>query len=65
MKLPDRLITFSDGKEVIDYFENLLNVLDSQGHEERPVQPVSLLLLDINMPIINGIETLKQIKGKF
>ena len=30
-----------------------------------PLQPVSLLLLDINMPIVNGMEALKLIKQKF
>ena len=58
MGISHKLITFSDGKEVIDYFEKLLNRLDLQSYEEIPLQPVSLLLLDINMPIINGMETL-------
>ena len=63
--MPDKLITFSDGKEVVDYFETLLNGLHVRSHGETTVQPVALLLLDVNMPILNGLETLKQIKGKF
>ena len=31
----------------------------------RPIQPVSLLLLDINMPDVNGMEALVQIKEKY
>ena len=32
---------------------------------ERPIQPISLLLLDINMPNTTGLETLKMIKQKY
>ena len=35
-------------------------------NEERDFyQPVSLVLLDINMPILNGLETLKLIKEQY
>ena len=30
-----------------------------------PQQPVALVLLDISMPILNGLDTLKQIKTKY
>ena len=31
----------------------------------QAIQPVPLLLLDINMPMLNGMETLKLVKEKF
>ena len=67
MGISNKLIMFSDGEEVVDYFDVLLDNLDTQtqSDEQPTLQPVSLLLLDINMSILNGIETLKQVKDKF
>ena len=42
---------------------NGIDVNDSVG--DKPLHPISLALLDINMPILNGFETLKQIKEMF
>ena len=53
---------FSDGKETVDYFENILNNIEET---EDPAQPVSLLILDINMPIVNGIDAMKSIMDKY
>ena len=53
MGIPEKLKLFSDGKSVADYFESLLDDIESE-QEEFCIQPVSLLLLDINMPIENG-----------
>ena len=58
----ERLEIFSDGEETISYFKDLLNLLNRIGDCEKTMQPVSLLLLDINMPLVNGIDTLKAIK---
>ena len=51
----------------MDYFDNLLkNIADYGGFKgHKPIQPVSLLMLDINMPIVNGLQALKQIKQKY
>ena len=64
MGIPEKLKLFSDGKAVADYFESLLNDIESE-QEEFCIQPVSLLLLDINMPIENGIEALARIKQAY
>ena len=64
--LAKRLVMLSNGQEVIDYCDKLYEDLyRSQTEGELPLQPVALLLLDINMPIKNGIETLLVIKEKF
>ena len=55
----DKLEIFSDGKETVEYFEDLLNLLKDIEGCENTLQPVSLLLLDINMPLLNGIDALK------
>ena len=62
----DRLSMFGDGKETIDYFKELLdNILHDPDQVPDIIQPVSLLLLDINMPGISGIEATKQVKRLF
>ena len=52
---------------MINWFEDYFDKIElyDQGIGAAPLQPVSLLLLDINMPIINGLETLKLVKDKF
>lgn len=59
--LAEKLVLFSNGLEVVNYFTKILENIDVR-REEKTVQPVSLLLLDINMPILDGFETLKQVK---
>ena len=62
-----QLTIFSDGKEVVDYFEALLQDIDSKQAEwtEGAKQPISLLLLDINIPIINGLDVFVRVKQMF
>ena len=55
---------FSNGKEVVDYFDELLR-LHSEGPKSGSEQPVSLLILDINMPIMDGFETSTRVKTLF
>ena len=57
--IEDKLVLFSNGKEVVEYFMTILN--DST----TTVQPVSLLLLDINMPIYDGIQAIRLIKESY
>ena len=61
--LAEKLKTFSNGEEVLNFFESTLEELSKDSGSSR--QPVSLLLLDINMPIISGLETLLLLKEKF
>ena len=67
LEIKDKLLVFSDGQEVFDYIEDVLNYLKQEpvDFSERPIQPISLLLLDINMPNITGLEALKMIKQKY
>ena len=55
---------FSNGQEVIDYFKELLR-LTSESTENVRKQPVAVLLLDINMPLVDGFETSKRVKELF
>ena len=48
---------FSNGQEVITHFEKLLKELDL-NKDTTVVQPVSMLILDIDLPGMNGIETM-------
>ena len=55
-----------DGKEVIESLELMLNSIDvNDSIGNKPLHPITLALLDINMPILNGFETLKQLKEMF
>ena len=52
---------FTDGQKVIDLFDQILTdlkYLDSDLLGDQPYQPVALLLLDINMPIVTGLEAI-------
>ena len=63
----ERLILFQDGQQVVDFFDTLLASLPQSSLEAggAPLQPVALVLLDISMPILSGLETLKQIKKNY
>ena len=65
MGISEKLIMFSDGQNVAEYFDGILDALDVDSPRQEglpPHQPVSLLLLDINMPILSGMEALQRIK---
>ena len=67
MGIADKLFSFSNGKEAVDYINSTLLTIDlaAQEQETRSLLPVSLVLLDINMPIMDGMEAAKKIKDKF
>ena len=62
--IADKLIMFQNGTQVTDYFDFLLEDIDESPNEEQ-ILPVILLLLDINMQPISGIDTLKLVKQKY
>ena len=60
-KLCENLLIFNDGKAGIDYFEALLQNLNSTNIPE-------VILLDLNMPVMDGwefIERFTAIRNKF
>ena len=58
------LVLFSNGQEVVEFFQELLNE-QFEIRATKVAWPVKLLILDINMPLLNGIETLLYIKELF
>ena len=46
-----RFSLFSNGQQVIDKIEEVLYEVDL----EKSVQPIALVILDINMPILDGL----------
>ena len=62
--ISDKLVTFSNGQDVIDHIEKILSGVINED-DQVPCQPIALLLLDINMPILDGFETLKKAKELF
>ena len=58
--IEDKLVLFTNGKQVVEYFESIL-----QDPETDSIQPVSLLILDINMPIYNGMKALALIEEMY
>ena len=65
--LSNRLTILNSGKKAVEYFEELLKCItdDSNLNEIPRLQPVTLLLLDINMPIVNGIDVLVRVKDLY
>jgi len=53
-----RIINFENDMDIVGEAENGQKVLDMLKHIESNV----IVLLDLNMPVMNGIETLKKIK---
>ena len=63
ISLSMNLKIFSNGQEVIENLDSQLQELELKENEnQKTVQPVSLLLLDINMPILNGLDTVVLVK---
>ena len=54
---------FENGQEVVDYFQNMRGDLGVQHDQDQKL--VTLLILDVNMPILSGNEALVQIKERF
>ena len=69
LKLSDRLQTFVNGKMLLDAFDQILGTLEELGElndsqTKQTHQPVTVIFLDINMPVIDGLETAKLLKEK-
>ena len=60
-----RLIVACNGQQILDYLDTLLLSFDNDEFEGKAIQPVALLFLDINMPILNGLKTVKLVKERY
>ena len=59
LDIANQLTLFNNGQEVIEHLEDILVAVQTfEIDQNQPIQPVKLLLLDINMPIMNGFDTL-------
>lgn len=55
--ITNQVIRARDGQEALDYVHR------AGGHSDREASAPLLLLLDINMPRVDGVEVLRQVKG--
>ena len=49
---------FDNGQDALNHISDVLCNIYRDFH----IQPISLLLLDINMPILDGMQTAKKVK---
>ena len=54
--ISNKLVVLNDGKEVIDYF-------DGKGKYEKPGELPTVILMDIKLPKLNGLEVLKHLRS--
>lgn len=52
---------FTNGQQVVKAIEEIL----IETNFEETIQPIPLVILDINMPILDGLQTAKKIKQMF
>ena len=60
LNVKDKFLAVSDGKQALEILEQMLDsVLKTFVSNNSPqvYQPVSILMLDIVMPIVDGLET--------
>ena len=55
----------SDGYSLIDFVENALSAIISTHAEGKQHNPIALIIVDINMPEMTGLECVKTIRYKF
>ncbi len=65
--LSNRLIVFSDGKKVVDFFQKLYieQTLRPATVQGDVLQDVAIVILDINLPVMPGNEVIVQLKVFF
>ena len=59
LELDNNFTTYTNGKQVLEMIDSILSHLEqttyTQESFEIPIQPVLLCILDINMPILDGL----------
>ena len=63
VKIRNRLITFPDGQQAVEYFKSLIEI--NKIRTTTKFYPVSLLILDINMPVLNGLQAAEKIRALY
>ena len=63
----NRVMFCRNGEEVVQFFKNFFKELQANTGDlpHQTLQPVTLLLMDINMPIKNGLEATREVKELF
>ena len=66
----EKLILLQDGLQAVNYFHNLIDKLVDEISQNfktitGPYYPVQLLLLDMRMPMLSGLQVLMRVKEKF
>ena len=63
--ISDKLVLFSDGKNVVDFINGTLDAISIRDLEEgeKPLNPITLLLLDINMPVLDGVSVVTALRA--
>ena len=61
LEIEEKLNIYQNGADVVKFFQWV--IMDPEVDDE--IQPVSLLLLDINMPIMHGLECSEKINQMY
>ena len=63
--LKNRTKFFGNGQQVIEFVDSMTKLEKKSKRDVKKRQPIALILLDINMPILNGFETMATLNERF
>ena len=64
----DRVVFCKNGEEVVEYFQRFFDEIETETAQidiQMCVRPITLLLMDINMPFKSGLEAKKEVCEMF
>ena len=64
----DRVVICKNGEEVVEYFQRFFDEIQTETAQidiQMCVRPITLLLMDINMPFKSGLEAKKEVCEMF